>query len=255
MERSLEGRVAVITGGGKGIGAGISKALAAQGAKVLFNYNSNPDMAQKTVAEIQQAGGMAFTLYADVAQRQQVDAMMAKAVELYGGIDILVNNAAWQPNMDIDEYTDEDYDRIMDINLAGYFRCMQAALPYLKRSQCPRIINISSVHAMRPGDFDVCYSMTKGGIKMLTREAAVEFAKYGITVNAILPGGIKIEFKSGHTHPFKRKRVERARKYDLSFFKPGVPADVANVVLFLASEKSQHISGASIRVDGGAMLI
>lgn len=255
MVKLLEGRTAIVTGGGKGIGAGISKALAAEGANVLFNYNSNPDMAERTAADIREAGGTAFTMYVDVADRDQVDAMIAKTVELYGGIDILVNNAAWQPNMDIDEYTEEDYDRIMDINLGGYFRCIQAALPYLKNSQCPRIINISSVHGIRPGDFDVCYSMTKGGIKMLTREAALEFAQYGITVNEILPGGTKIEFKSGQTHPFKRKRIERPRKYDLSFMKPGMPEDVANIVIFLASEKSHHISGASIIVDGGAILL
>jgi len=255
MTNRLYGKVALITGGGKGIGAGISKALAAEGAKVVFNYNSNPSMAEKTMADIKEAGGEAFTMYTDVADRAQVDAMIAKTVELYGGIDILVNNAAWQPNMDIDEYTEDDYERIMEINLGGYFRCIQAALPYLKQSSCPRIINISSIHGIRPGDFDVCYSMTKGGIKMLTREAALEFAKYGITVNEILPGGIKIEFKSGQTHPFKRKHIDRPRKYDLSFIKPGMPEDVANVVVFLAMSSSQHINGASIIVDGGAVLL
>lgn len=252
MERLLEGRVAVVTGGGKGIGAGISKALAAEGANVLFNYNSNPDMANQTVSIIREKGGEAYTCPVDVQSRQQVDTMMKKAVELYGGIDILVNNAAWQPNMDINEYTEEIYDSVMNINLAGYFRCIQSALPYLKESDCPRIINISSVHAKRPGDFDVCYSMSKGGITMLTREAAIELLKYGITVNAILPGGVRIEFKSGKTQPFKYKRIHRKRRY--GFFTAGTPEDVANVVIFLVSEKSKHINGASIRVDRGAVL-
>lgn len=248
----MEGRVAVVTGGGKGVGAGISKLLAAEGAKVVFNYNSNPSLAEKTVEYIKQQGGEAYTCKVDVQYRDQVEAMMNKAVELYGGIDILVNNAAYQPNLDIDEYTEELYDQVMNINLGGYFRCMQAALPYLKQSKCPRIINISSVHAKRPGDFDVCYSMTKGGIKMLTREAAVEFSKYGITVNAILPGGIIIEFKSGTTQQFKFKRIQRARTYNLRM--PGMPEDVGNIVVFLASEKGGHINGASIRADKGAML-
>lgn len=248
----MEGRVAVVTGGGKGVGAGISKLLAAEGAKVVFNYNSNPSLAEKTVEYIKQQGGEAYTCPVDVQYRDQVEAMMNKAVELYGGIDILVNNAAYQPNLDIDEYTEELYDQVMNINLGGYFRCMQAALPYLKQSKCPRIINISSVHAKRPGDFDVCYSMTKGGITMLTREAAVEFSKYGITVNAILPGGIIIEFKTGTTHRFKFKRIQRARTYNLRM--PGMPEDVGNIVVFLASEKGGHINGASIRADKGAML-
>ena len=252
MGRLLEGRVAVVTGGGKGIGAGISKALAAEGAKVIFNYNSNPTLAEETVAFIKERGGEAYTCYTDVRDRSQVEALMKKAVELYGGIDILVNNAAWQPNLDIDEYTEEQYDQIMDINLCGYFRCIQAALPYLKKSKCPRIINISSIHAKRPGDFDVAYSMTKGGITMLTREAAIELIKYGITVNAVLPGAIKIEFKSGTIYPMKRKFVLRERRYH--FIGAGMPQDVANVVVFLASDKSSHINGASIRIDKGAVL-
>lgn len=254
MELSLKGRVAVVTGGGKGIGSGISRALAAAGAKVLFNYNSNPDMAIKTLELIKEAGGEAYTMLADVSDRNQVDAMIQKAVELYGGVDILVNNAAWQPNMDIDEYTEKDYDQIMAINLGGYFRCTQAALPYLKKNGYGRVINISSVHGKRPSDFDVCYSMCKGGIKMLTREAAVEFKKYGITVNAILPGGIKIEFKSGVTHTFKRNHVERERKYDY-LFKGGLPEDIANIVVFIASDEGSHLSGTSVRADAGAMLV
>ncbi len=248
----LEGRVAIVTGGGKGIGAGISKALAAEGAKVVFNYNSNPELAGRTLNYIKERGGEAYTCYTDVQDRKQVEMLIEKAVKLYGGLDILVNNAAWQPNLDIDEYTEEQFDQIMNINLCGYLRCMQVALPYLKRSKCPRIINISSIHAKRPGDFDVAYSMTKSGITMLTREAAIEFIKYGITVNAVLPGAIKIEFKSGVTHPMKWRYVPRKRRYQ--FVGAGMPEDVANVVVFLASEKSSHINGVCIRVDRGAVL-
>ncbi|MGI5851078.1 MAG: SDR family oxidoreductase [Clostridiales bacterium] len=252
MDRLLEGRVAVVTGGGKGIGGGISRALAAQGAKVVFNYNSNPDFAERTVDEIKQNGGEAYTCLVNVQNREQVDAMMQKAAELYGGIDILVNNAAWQPNMDIDECTEEVYDGVIDINLGGYFRCIQSALPYLKKSEHPRVINISSIHGKRPTDFDVCYSMSKGGIEMLTREAAMELIQYGIRVNALLPGGTKIEFKSGKTQPFKFKRIERERQY--GFRGVGTPEDVANAVIFLASEKGSHINGTSIRLDRGAIL-
>jgi len=252
----LEGHTAVITGGGKGIGAGISKKLAAAGANVVINCNSNPDMAEKTALEIRQAGGQAIVYQADVGDRAQVDAMMAKAAEVFGGIDILVNNAAWQPNLDIDEYTEEFYDRIMNINLGGYFRCIQAALPYLKKSPCPRIINISSIHGKRPTDFDVCYSMTKGAIKMLTREAAIELGKYGITVNAILPGAVRIEFKSGYTRPFKRVQISRERMYKYNpVNRIGIPDDVAEMVLFLASKKSSYITGAGIRMDGGSVLM
>jgi glucose 1-dehydrogenase len=256
LELALKGRAAVVTGGGKGVGAGISKALASEGVRVLVNYNSNPEMAAKTVEDIIKAGGEAFAYKADVGDRIQVDAMMQKAAEVFGGIDILVNNAAWQPNMDIDEYSEEFYDRIMNINLGGYFRCIQSVLPFLKQSRCPRIINISSVHGKRPGDFDVCYSMTKGGIKMLTREAAIELARYGITVNTIALGAVSIEFKSGFTLPFKTKRKERDRKYTyLPLGRVGTPKDAGNLVLFLASEISGYISGSSIRMDGSSMLL
>jgi glucose 1-dehydrogenase len=256
MQLGLEGRVAVVTGGGKGIGAGISKALATEGVKVLVNYNSNPQMAESTVKDIINSGGKALAYQADVSDRNQVECMLKKAVEAFGGIDILVNNAAWQPNLDIDEYTEEFYDQIMNINLGGYFRCIQAAIPYMKNSDSPSIVNISSVHGKRPGDFDVCYSMTKGGIKMLTREAAIELAKYGIRVNAIAAGAVKIEFKSGLTMPFKAKRKERERKYVyFPLGRVGVPQDIGNLVLFLASDVSSYISGSSIRADGTTMLL
>jgi glucose 1-dehydrogenase len=256
MELQLKGRVAVVTGGGKGVGAGISRQLAAEGVKVMIAYNSNQDMAEKHAQSLRDAGGIAETVKVDVTDRAQVDAMMAKTAEVFGGIDILVNNAAWQPNLDIDEYTEEQYDGIMRTNLGGYFRCMQAALPYLKKSDMGRVVMISSVHGKRPGDFDVCYSMTKGGIKMLVREAAVELAKYGITVNAILPGGVKIEFKSGFSAPFKRSRIQRERKYGWApLGRICVPDDVGNLVVFLASKAGEYLTGTSIRMDGGSMLM
>ncbi|HEY5561456.1 MAG TPA: SDR family oxidoreductase [Clostridiaceae bacterium] len=256
MDLNLKGRCAVVTGGGKGIGAGISKALAAEGVRVLINCNSNPTMAEATAKEIIESGGEAVVYPTDVSDRAQVDAMMKKANELFGTIDILVNNAAWQPNLDIDEYKEETFDEIMNINLGGYFRCIQAVLPYMKDSKCGRIINISSVHGKRPGDFDPGYSMAKGAIKMLTREAALEYAAYGITVNQILPGAVMVEFKSGVSGPFKMRRLKRERQF--KFFPlnhVGVPEDIANTVLFIASERSLYMSGTSMRLDGGSMLL
>ncbi len=255
MTQVLQGRTALVTGGGKGVGAGISRQLAAAGASVVLGYRSNPDLAIETEAAIRAEGGHALAFQADVGVRAQVDAMVSAAVDTFGGLDILVNNAAWQPNLDIDEYTEAFYDDIMNINLRGYFRCMQAALPHLKKSPCPRIINISSVHAKRPTDFDVGYAMTKGAMTMLTREAAVEFAPYGITVNAVLPGAIQIDFKSGYTTPMKRKPVERERKYPFCpLARPGQPSEIGSLVAFLASDGSSYLTGSSIRADGGAVL-
>ncbi len=256
MELDLKNRTAVVTGGGKGVGAGISRKLAAEGVKVLIICNSNQELAEKHAQSLRDLGGTAEVYQADVGDRVQVDAMMRHAVERFGGLDIIVNNAAWQPNLDIDEYTEEQYDDIMRINLGGYFRCMQAAIPYLKKSDAGRVIMISSVHGKRPGDFDVCYSMTKGGIKMLVREAALELAEYGITVNAILPGGVKIEFKSGFSAPFKTMRRMRDRKYTWApLRRMCVPDDVGNLVVFLASKAGDYLTGTSIRMDGGSMLL
>ncbi len=256
MDLQLKDRVAVITGGGKGVGAGISRKLAAEGVKVLVAYNSNPDMAIAHAKTLCDLGGTAEAYKVDVTDRDQVDKMMAYAADKFGGIDIVVNNAAWQPNYDIDEYTEEQYDMIMKTNLGGYFRCMQSALPYLKKSTQGRVIMISSIHGKRPGDFDVCYSMTKGAIKMMTREAAIEFSEYGITVNEILPGGVKIEFKSGHTAPFKRVRVMRDRRYMWSpIRRMCVPDDVGDLTVFLASKTAEYLTGTSVRIDGGAVLL
>lgn len=256
MELNLKDRVAVITGGGKGVGAGISRKLAAEGVRVMIIYNSNQELAEVHAKSLRDLGGTAEVYKADVSDRSQVDAMMRHTAETFGGIDIVVNNAAWQPNLDIDEYTEEQYDDIMRINLGGYFRCMQAAIPYLKKSDAGRVIMISSVHGKRPGDFDVCYSMTKGGIKMLVREAALELAEYGITVNAILPGAVKIEFKTGFSAPFKNYRKMRDRKYMWAPLRRiCVPDDVGNLVVFLASKAGDYLTGTSIRMDGGSMLL
>jgi len=256
MDLQLKGKTAIVTGGGKGVGAGISRMLAAEGVNLVITCNSNRDMAEKHAASLRETGATVAVYALDIKDRTQVDALMRYTADTFGGIDILVNNAAWQPNYDIDEYTEEDYDEIMRTNLGGYFRCMQAALPYLKQSTAGRVIMISSVHGKRPTDFDVGYSMTKGGIRMLTREAAIEFAKYGVTVNAVLPGGVKIEFKSGKTAPFKWRRIQRERQY--SWYPLGrvcVPDDVGNLVVFLASAASGYLTGSGIRLDGGAMLL
>lgn len=256
MDMMLKGRTAVVTGGGKGVGAGISRTLSAEGVNVVINCNSNQEMAETLALQIRNDGGRAIVYKTDVGDRAQVNAMMKTAVDVFGGLDIVVNNAAWQPNLDIDEYTGEFYDRIMNINLGGYFRCMQSAIPYLKRSKAPRIINISSIHGKRPTDFDIVYSMTKGGIKMLTREAAIELAEYKITVNAILPGGVMIEFKSGYTQPAKGKYIPRERQYDsLPLKRVAIPDDVGDLVVFLASDRSSYITGTSIRLDGAAVLL
>ncbi|MGN1249725.1 MAG: SDR family NAD(P)-dependent oxidoreductase, partial [Candidatus Spyradocola sp.] len=182
----LTGKVFIVTGSGKGIGKGIVRCFVKSGAKCCINCNSNAAMAQETLKEIQAIGGpdCAFVYQADVSDYAQAEAMVKATYERYGRIDGLVNNAALQKQLLLDEYTLEDYDLLMHVNLGGYINMMRATLPYLKETR-GSITCISSVHGKRPTHFDPVYAMTKGGMHMLMREAAIEFAKYGVRVNMV----------------------------------------------------------------------
>jgi glucose 1-dehydrogenase len=247
---SLAGKIALVTGAGTGIGKGIAVELARRGAKVAVSYNSSDEGARDTQRRIEEAGGEAIIVKADVARKDKIDEMVNEVAGHYGGIDILVNNAALQVNLNFG-HDDDTYDRLMNINLKGYWQCMQAVVPYMKAKQSGRIINISSVHAKRPTDFDAVYAMTKGGIKMLTRESAIELAKYGITVNTIEPGAIDIGKRK--VHAAARPNRDIRKKFPLG--RVGLPSDVASLVCYIASDESVFLTGASIRLDGGSMLL
>jgi len=262
MENNLLDKVAVVTGSGKGIGRGIAYELVKQGAKIVINYNFNSQTAQETVDYIKNIGGDCVLVKADVSNSAEAKMLMETAVNHYGKLDILVNNAALQLNYDLDQYDSNSFDTIFKTNFGGYYNCINAAIPYLKNSPAGRIINISSVHGKRPGDFDVIYSTSKGAIKMLTREAAIELAKYKITVNQLLPAGVRIEFKSQNeslkSDHFKYVHGLRKRKFKHNGFplgRAGLPSDCGHMVCYLSSEKAEHISGTSIRLDGTNMLL
>ncbi|NMA46246.1 MAG: SDR family oxidoreductase [Lentisphaerae bacterium] len=247
--------VALITGGGKGVGAGIAKVFAQAGYRVCIGFNTNRELAEKTLADISDAGGDAFIFQADIARRGAVQAMVAECVRRYAGIDVLVNNAALQPNLYIREYDAKTLHALWDINLGGYLRCTQECLPYLAQSPCPRIINISSIHGKRPSVFDVGYAMTKAAIRMFTREAALEFKDRAITVNAVDLGACKIEFKTGN-YPFRLMVPPGIMRPSRRSDRPMTsPEDVGRLVLFLASANAAQINGAGIRIDGGAVLV
>lgn len=247
-------RAALITGGGKGVGAGIARVFAENGIAVAIGFNSSAELAEKTLRDITDKGGEAIPIKADVADPKQVQAMVDEAVNRFGRLDILVNNAALQPNLYISEYTPQTFERLWQINIGGYFRVTKACLPYLKQSDTPRVINVSSVHGKRPAVFDAGYSMTKSAIKMFTRECALEFAKYGITVNTIDLGACKIEGKTGH-FPFRLAHDKGTH------INPGqplgrivYPEDVGQLAYFLASREAETLDGDGIRIDGGSML-
>jgi len=253
---SINGKVAIVTGGNKGVGRGIVYSLVKAGAYVCICYNSSENFALETLEKANEiAPNHAFLYKCDVSVRDNVKAMADETVKRFGKIDILVNNAAMQPNLPLGTYDMETFKKIWDINIGGYFLCLQECLPYLRQSECPRVVNISSIHGKRPTVFDPGYAMTKGAIKMFTREAAIELAKYKITVNYITLGACRIEQKTGNS-PFHLHTPKEARvKTTFPLGRVAFPKDVGDLIVYLAGQESEIITGTGIRVDGGSMLL
>ena len=253
-ETGPEERVALVTGSGKGVGAGIARVLSATGMKCVINCHSNPQMAEETLRQIQSAGGEAFVFRADVSDPEQVQAMVKATVDRWGRLDVLVNNAALQFNRFIDQYDEETLSHLWDINFSGYWRMIKAVLPYLRKSPMPRIINIGSVHGKRPTCFDAGYAMTKGGVKMLSREAAIELQPEGIPVVCLSLGGCRIEFKTGKPDFCNRRPPEVTNKAIRMRDRLVLPEEVGETVRFLCSEAGAALTGDCIRIDCGQML-
>lgn len=253
----LSEKVAVVTGAATGIGQGIALSLAREGARVVAVYHRSPP--DETLGMIQAVGGRAIAIPADCSDRSCIKRLFEQTRDVFGPvIDILVNNAALQTNHWLLEYPLQYYDMLMQVNLMGYWRCIQEVLPYMKTSRAGRIINISSIHATRPTAFDPVYGMTKGGVKMLTREAALALGKYNITVNALNLGAVKIRGKSmGFPWKASAKKWSSAKRPVSGFLsgRVGMPEDAGYLVCFLAAEESQFITGSSLRADGGAMML
>jgi NAD(P)-dependent dehydrogenase (short-subunit alcohol dehydrogenase family) len=246
MPLLLEGRTALVTGASKGVGKGIALGLARQGCDVAVNYNSDAAGARAVVAEILEMGRQAFPVQADVGLSAQVDRMFAEVLARFPRLDILVNNAGvqtWKPLLELEE---REWDRVLNTNLKGTFLCTQRAARHMKERGGGRIVNIGSGSNKVPFPNLADYTASKGGIEMLTRVAAVELGQYGITVNCAAPGAIEIE----------RTKLE-AGDYagTWSRLTPlgriGTPADVAEVVVFLAGDGARFVTGQTIWVDGG----
>ncbi|WP_139998979.1 SDR family NAD(P)-dependent oxidoreductase [Paenibacillus paridis] len=260
---SIAGKVALVTGAGTGIGKGVAIELARRGALVAVHYNQSDAGALHTKQQIDEFGGDAILVQANVAVKEEINQMIQTVVNHYGGIEILVNNAALQLNYNFFDYDEASFDRMMNINLKGYWQCIQAVVPHMKKKHFGRIINMSSVHSKRPTDFDAVYSMTKGGIRMLGRESAIELAQYGITVNTIEPGAVDVGKQSAReSKPImtaediaKLKKTTRSIRDKFPLGRVGRPLDVAQLVCFIASDESEFMTGSAIRLDGGSMLL
>lgn len=245
QEKKLSGKVALVTGASRGIGKTIAEELALNGAKVVINYASNPEKAAEVVAGIKEKGGEAMAVQADIGRVVEVEGLFRKTMEEYGQIDILVNNAGIMLTKPVTNITEEDFDRIMAVNVKGtFFACQQAAK---HMSNNGRIINFSTSVAGNMFPTYSIYAGTKGAVEQFTRQLAKEFGPKGITINAVAPGPVNTElFTVGKT----REQIETLSKMN-AFGRLGETMDIAKVVLFLAGEESQWITGQTIRINGG----
>jgi NAD(P)-dependent dehydrogenase (short-subunit alcohol dehydrogenase family) len=245
MSHSLADRVALVTGGGRGVGQGIALALAREGARVGINYSRSRDAAEETAAEIRRLGGDAVTIRADVSVSADVSAMIREVVERLGALDVLVNNAGVQTWSPLLEVTEADWDRVIDVNLKGCFLCTQAAARSMRDYGGGAIVNIGSGSNKMPFPNLAAYTASKGGIELLTRVAAVELGPLGIRVNCVAPGAIEIERTRQELPDYAATwgRITPLRRI-------GTPDDVGSAVVFLASPDASFVNGQTLWVDG-----
>jgi glucose 1-dehydrogenase len=245
----LEGKTVLITGGSQGIGQGIAFRLAEEGADIVVDYVGNPQSADTTVAQIQKRGRRGLAVEADISSVDQIHSMMKQAVDSFGAVDVLVNNAGVEKHASIWEATEHDYDLVLTINLKGAFFASQAFVQHRMAVKKPgKIINVSSVHEELPFPHFTSYCASKGGMKMMMRNLSIELAPYGITVNNIAPGAIETPINTALLNdPPKLK----ALLDNIPLGRLGQVSDVGGVAAFLASSDADYITGATIVVDGG----
>lgn len=246
---SLEGKKALVTGGSRGIGRGIALALALQGADVMINYHSRVEEANKVVEEIKKMGRQSVAVAADVANSQSVMKMFEYVKSQWGKLDILVNNAGIIAYADFETMTEEDWDRIMAVNLKGQFLCSQQAVKLMGPGS--RIINTASIASGGVGvGFSrlAHYTASKGGVVALTENMALDLAKKGINVNAVAPGVIETDMTKEMLGDEKVKAGLMAR---VPKGRVGKPEDIGAAVAFLASDEADYITGTVLYVDGG----
>ena len=243
----LKNKVAVVTGAQKGIGAAVCETLAREGATVILNWLDDETVARDLASNIQGNGGQAVLVRGDVARADDVAAMFA-AAEAAGGVDVLVNNAGIFPRVELLDMTESDWDRVHDVNLKGSWRCLQAAARSMVATGRPgAVVNLSSSAFWSGGGRGVHYAATKGGVIGLTRAAARDLAKYRIRVNAIAPGLVDTDQpRDGMTEG----EIAQAGQ-EVPLGRIAQPVDIADVVLFLASDESRHITGQTLHVNGG----
>lgn len=242
----MQGKVAIVTGAGTGIGRAISFLFAREGAKVAVT-DIDVGAAEATVAEIVETGGSALAIEADVTEAVGVENMMRATVTTYGHLDVLINNAGVGTDGDVVELPEKEWQRILDVNLKGVFLCCKYAIPAMKKSGGGSIVNIASTAAFVGGSVSCVYPASKAGVVALSKSTALRYAHNNIRVNCVCPGHVDTAL----TYTLKDPKVKAAliRKYPLG--RLGAPEEIANAVLFLASDEASFITGTELIVDGG----
>ncbi|HKK10495.1 MAG TPA: glucose 1-dehydrogenase [Bacteroidales bacterium] len=253
QNKSLMGQTAIVTGADSGIGKAIAIMLAGEGANVVVNYISDADEAQKVADASKNEGSEAIIVKADVSNEDQVKEMFTKTINTYGKLDILVNNAGIQNEVAIDEMSLKDWQKVIDVNLNGYFLCSREAIKIFKKQgvdknisvAAGKIICISSVHERIPWKGHANYAASKGGVMLLMKSMAMEVASHKIRVNSIGPGAIKTPIN-------KESWGELAQS--IPYGRVGEPEDIAKAAVWLASDESDYVTGTTLFVDGGMTL-
>jgi 3-oxoacyl-[acyl-carrier protein] reductase len=250
-DKALDGCVALVTGGSRGIGRSICEALGARGAKVAINYTSREDAAQETADRVRQAGGEPVLAGFDVGDGEAATEAVKKLGKDHGGLHILVNNAGIAKNGLMLRFRDEDWVKTLQVNLFGAFYCTRAAAQHLLRARDRgRVINITSVVGEQGNAGQAAYSASKGGVIGLTKSLAREFASRGVCVNAVSPGFIETDMTADHLPEAQRAKVLES----IPLGRTGEATEVADAVAFLAGPEARYITGQVLRVNGGMLM-
>ena len=243
----LDGKVALVTGGSKGIGRAISIDLAGNGADVALTFLPTEEKAVKTVVDALKTSGRRVREYpVEISDFEQVQRLVERVVSDFGRLDILVNNAGINWDGVVWKMTEEQWDRVIDVDLKGAFNAIRAATPIFKNQRSGKIVTITSINGLRGRFGQANYAAAKAGLVGLTKTVAREMGKYGVNVNAVAPGMIETDMVRNLTEEARQRSIA-----ETVFNRLGQPEDVAHLVSFLCTEKARHITGEVIKVDGG----
>jgi NAD(P)-dependent dehydrogenase (short-subunit alcohol dehydrogenase family) len=246
-EHSSKGKIALVTGGDRGIGKAIVKVFAHHGAKVAFTYCERESAARSLERQLIKNGREVLSLQLDLSSRQNIQSVIAAVQEQWGDIAVLINNAALAQEKAFELITDKDWDKMLNVNLKGPFASIQEVLPFMMRNRWGRIINITSIGGQWGGFSQVHYAAAKAGLINLTRSIAKIYSKKGITCNAVAPGLVSTDMIQNEI----KTEAGKKKVKDIPVGRIATPEEIASVVLFLASDAASYITGQTINVNGG----